>query len=164
MILMFKFIYPIRLLRILSTPVLLSLVQSCSSSPIGQELSNSFDAPMDKNSAEIIKQEKVNILTPNSSKEKVQKITSVVKVPKKKNINPTVTIISQNKKVKKEEKITNFNPLPYRITIKLSGANPSAPAETVTKALRMAGVKFEVEMIELVENQSMGEKSKSRRR
>ena len=47
-----------------------------------------------------------------------------------------------------------FKPQPYRITIKLSGANPSAPAETVTKALRRAGVNFEVERIERVDTQS----------
>ena len=51
-----------------------------------------------------------------------------------------------------KDKIKNiaFTPRPYRITIKLSGANPSAPAETVTNALRKAGVKFEVERIERV--------------
>ena len=46
-----------------------------------------------------------------------------------------------------------FTPLPYRITIKLSGANQSAPAETVTKALRKAGVSFEVEKIERIQLQ-----------
>ncbi|MBM5799873.1 MAG: hypothetical protein FJ077_03330 [Cyanobacteria bacterium K_DeepCast_35m_m2_023] len=41
-------------------------------------------------------------------------------------------------------------PAPYRITIKLPAADPSAPAELVTEALRRAGVPFEVEMIERV--------------
>ena len=41
-------------------------------------------------------------------------------------------------------------PAPYRITIKLPTADPSAPAEVVTEALRQAGVPFEVEMIERV--------------
>ncbi|MFQ6537558.1 MULTISPECIES: hypothetical protein [Aphanothece] len=41
-----------------------------------------------------------------------------------------------------------LSPAPYRITIKLSGADPAAPAEAVTQALRAAGVPFEVEMIE----------------
>ncbi|MBC1261362.1 hypothetical protein FQK07_08770 [Synechococcus sp. BSF8S] len=36
----------------------------------------------------------------------------------------------------------------YRITIKLPTADPSAPAEVVTEALRSAGVSFEVETIE----------------
>lgn len=43
-----------------------------------------------------------------------------------------------------------ITPAPYRITIKLPSADPSAPAELVTEALRQAGVPFEVEMIERV--------------
>ena len=39
---------------------------------------------------------------------------------------------------------------PYRVTIKLPGADPSAPAELVTRALRAAGVSFEVETIERI--------------
>ena len=40
-------------------------------------------------------------------------------------------------------------------TIKLSGANPSAPAESVTKALRKAGVSFSVEKIERIKSENM---------
>ena len=40
---------------------------------------------------------------------------------------------------------------PYRITIRLAGADPAAPAEAVTRALREAGVGFAVERIERVE-------------
>ena len=54
-----------------------------------------------------------------------------------------------------EENILPFTPQPYRITIKLSGSNPAAPAETLTKALRKAGVIFEVEMIERVESKPL---------
>ena len=39
---------------------------------------------------------------------------------------------------------------PYRVTLKLPGADPSAPAEVVTRALRAAGVPFEVETIERI--------------
>ena len=53
-----------------------------------------------------------------------------------------------------KEKTLEFNPQPYRIILRLSGANPSAPAETVTKALRNAGVIFEVEKIERFEKSS----------
>ncbi len=40
--------------------------------------------------------------------------------------------------------------VPYRITLKLPGADPSAPAEAVTEALRAAGLRFEVETIERI--------------
>ena len=39
----------------------------------------------------------------------------------------------------------------YRITIRLAGADPAAPAEAVTRALREADVGFAVERIERVE-------------
>ena len=42
-------------------------------------------------------------------------------------------------------------PAPYRITIRLAGADPAAPAEAVTRALREADVGFAVERIERVE-------------
>ena len=45
---------------------------------------------------------------------------------------------------------STLQPAPYRVTIKLPSADPSAPAEVVTQALRAAGVSFEVEMIERV--------------
>lgn len=41
-------------------------------------------------------------------------------------------------------------PAPYRVTIKLPAADPSAPAEVLTQALRAAGLAFEVETIERV--------------
>lgn len=39
-------------------------------------------------------------------------------------------------------------PAPYRLTLRLPAADPAAPAEAVTQALRAAGVSFEVERIE----------------
>jgi len=39
---------------------------------------------------------------------------------------------------------------PYRITIRLSGADPAAPAEAVTRVLRNADVSFAVERIERI--------------
>lgn len=39
-------------------------------------------------------------------------------------------------------------PAPYRVTLRLPQADPSAPAEGLTRALRAAGVPFEVETIE----------------
>jgi hypothetical protein len=42
------------------------------------------------------------------------------------------------------------SPAPYRLTLRLSGADPAAPAEAVTQALRAAGLAFEVEVIERI--------------
>lgn len=46
------------------------------------------------------------------------------------------------------------SPTPYRVTIRLPQADPSAPAEGVTEALRAAGIPFEVETIERVKGGS----------
>jgi hypothetical protein len=40
---------------------------------------------------------------------------------------------------------------PYRVTLRLTRADPSAPAEALTRALRTAGIPFEVETIERVQ-------------
>ena len=45
----------------------------------------------------------------------------------------------------------SMTPEPYRITIRLTGADPAAPAEVVTRALREADVRFAVERIERVQ-------------
>lgn len=39
-------------------------------------------------------------------------------------------------------------PFPYRVTLRLPRADPAAPAEAVTRALRAAGIPFEVDTIE----------------
>ena len=40
---------------------------------------------------------------------------------------------------------------PYRITIRLTAADPASPSDAVTRALRQAGVPFAVERIERIE-------------
>ncbi|WP_269604707.1 hypothetical protein [Prochlorococcus marinus] len=122
-------------------------LQSCSNTLIGEKLENSFDLIETPKTSEITnKPQKIN--------EKI-KIKSRKKDDKKEN--DFGNIIKENSISNKERlsqkstkpiKKTIFNPQPYRIILRLSGANPSAPAETVTEALRKAGVQFEVEKIE----------------
>ena len=45
-----------------------------------------------------------------------------------------------------------LNPTPYRLLLRLPAADPAAPAEAVTQALRAAGILFEVETIERLSN------------
>ena len=141
--------------------VILIPLQSCSNTVIGEKLESSFDTPQNpRASGDInIKSKKQN---------EMPKITSRIKVEKKKNEKDLGKIIKENSISNKERlsqkssklvKNTIFTPQPYRIILRLSGANPSAPAETVTKALRKAGVQFEVEKIERFDN---GELSKDR--
>ncbi len=126
------------------TALIFFALQGCSETIVGQKLANSFDNPGSNINSEKQSYKKSKGVTP-TEKEKQPKENNQTLV--KKENKPTI------KKVKKivEIKPDSFDPLPYRVTIKLSGTNPSAPAESVTKALRRAGVKFEVEMIERIE-------------
>ena len=130
--------------------VILIPLQSCSNTLIGEKLENSFDT----NENPIIS-EKINN-KPQKSNE-IPKIKSRIKVERKENgkdFGSTIqekTIANKDRLSQKSSKLVKkiiFNPQPYRIIIRLSGANPAAPAETVTEALRKAGVQFEVEKIE----------------
>ena len=130
--------------------VILFPLQSCSNTLIGEKLGNSFDT-----NENVIISEKINN-KPQKSNE-IPKIKSRIKVERKENGKDLENIIKEktiankdrlSQKSSKLVKKTIFNPQPYRIIIRLSGANPAAPAETVTEALRKAGVQFEVEKIE----------------
>ena len=145
--------------------VTLLALQSCSNTVIGEKLESSFD---------IIKNPKTSEKTnnkPQKPKEKT-KIKSILKDDKKENKNAFGKIVKENsisnkdrlsKKSIKSKKKTIFNPQPYRIILRLSGANPSAPAETVTEALRTAGVQFEVEKIERFDEKDLSKDSSFKR-
>ena len=134
--------------------VILIPLQSCSNTVIGEKLESSFDTPQNPRASR-------DINIKSKKQNEMPKITSRIKVEKKKNEKDLGKIIKENsisnkdrlsQKSSKSVKNTIFTPQPYRIILRLSGANPSAPAETVTKALRKAGVQFEVEKIERFDN------------
>ncbi len=140
-------------------------LQSCSNTLIGEKLENSFDSTEETKTAGKInsKSQKLNEKT---------KIKSRIKDDKKENKNNFGNIIKENSISNKDRlsqksikpiKKTIFNPQPYRIILRLSGANPSAPAETVTEALRKAGVQFEVEKIERFDEEDLSKNKSSKR-
>ena len=136
----------------------LMLLQACDGTPFGQRLSDSFDGPSAQPSSED---------APQSVQVKAEPVEEapVEKGPVK---NDPVKV--EAVKAKTGETTTNPQPstpedvetkadlpramtrrtLPYRITIRLSSADPAAPAEGVTEALRKAGIGFEVETIEKI--------------
>ena len=114
--------------------------------------------------------EKTNIKTQQPNEKTI--IKSIPKDDKKENKNAFANTVKENsisnkdrlsKKITKSKKKTIFNPQPYRIILRLSGANPSAPAETVTEALRKAGVQFEVEKIERFDDENFSKNSSLKR-
>ena len=145
--------------------IILFPLQSCSNTLIGEKLESSFDS-MEKPRTS----EKTNI-KPQKPNEKT-KIKSILKDDIKENKNAFANPVQENsisnkdrlsKKTTKSKKETIFNPQPYRIILRLSGANPSAPAETVTEALRTAGVQFEVEKIERFDEEDLSKDSSIKR-
>ena len=150
----------IRLLLI----IILIPIQSCTNTSIGEKLENSFKTEDNPR----------KMLETNNKTQKLDqksKIESKIQENIKENENDSVRTFKENslsKNVKisqksiKSIKKTIFNPQPYRIILKLSGANPSAPAETVTEALRKAGVQFEVEKIERFYEKNFSKDSSSK--
>ena len=140
-------------------------LQSCSNTLIGEKLENSFD--INENPKNLVK----NNIKPQKLKEK-SKIKSKIKDDKKENKNNSGNIIKENSIFNKDRlsqksnqsiKKKIFNPQPYRIILRLSGANPAAPAETVTEALRKAGVQFEVEKIERFDEENFAKNTSLKR-
>ena len=132
-------------IRLLLIAIIIPL-QSCSNTLIGEKLENSFDIT-----------EKPKILG-NTNKVNAQNKINEKKENVQGNITKNNSISNKysfSQKSTKSIKKVIFKPQPYRIILKLSGADPSAPAETVTNALRKAGVQFEVEKIERFDEKSL---------
>ena len=141
----------------------LFLLQSCSNTLIGKKLENSFD---------ITENLKISEKTNNNLQNVNEKINVKPTIKEDKKENDFDKIIKENsisnndrfnQKPTKSIKKKTFNPQPYRIILRLSGANPSAPAETVTEALRKAGVQFEVEKIERFEEENSSKNTSIKR-
>tara|TARA_B100000945_G_scaffold262481_1_gene221040 strand:- start:49 stop:504 length:456 start_codon:yes stop_codon:yes gene_type:complete len=130
-------------------------LQSCSNTLIGEKLENSFDIIENPT----ISENTNNVKTQNKPNE-IKKIklskqdNENVQVPQTKNYQISNKDRLSQKTTKSKKKVI-FNPQPYRIILKLSAADPSAPAETVTATLRKAGVEFEVEKIERFDEKSL---------
>ena len=137
-------------------------LQSCSNTIIGEKLENSFDIT----EKPIISGNTIEVKNKQIERKKLK---SIKMNDEKENENTTeqksISIKNRfNQKSTKSIKKVIFNPQPYRIILKLSGANPSAPAESVTSALRKAGVQFEVEKIERYEDENFLKDSSFKRK
>ena len=135
-------------------------VQSCAQTPIGEELSRSFNFSSNELNNDVNEREasmeSIDVII-------VEDIQSSEELNNNEEVEPRLLVQndsnSQNNSYQvNDSEIPEYTPQPYRITIKLSSANPSAPAESVTKALRMSGVLFEVEKIERIDPKPFIEK------
>jgi hypothetical protein len=122
-------------LALLAGPLVLA---GCSGTPFGDQLSGSFSAPQPASKAPAA-------ATPAVPAVPAKPLPTAKPVVQAK---PTVQPPTTPPAVKPTTQPST--PSPYRVTIKLPAADPAAPAEVVTEALRAAGVAFEVETIERI--------------
>ena len=146
-------------LSVLSLMPMLMLMQACDGTSFGQRLSESFDSQAGE-------------ISPAAAQSDSTDGDSELSVTAAKTSEPDKRVDSDKAKASESEAETktasgeqatavaaNERPdprpvperaRPYRIIIRLSAADPAAPAEGVTDALRRAGIGFEVETIEKV--------------
>ena len=118
------------------------LLVGCSSTPLGQQLGASFDAPPQAEPKPAAKLEPaikpVPPQQPKAEEPKADPEPAAEATP----------AAEPEPKAEPEQAAEPRDPQPYRVILRLPSADPSAPAEAVTKALRAAGLPFEVETIE----------------
>ena len=155
---------------------LLMLLQACDGTPFGQRLSESFDsqagdvspggtqadpdtsvvADKGKQQAKVNENDK-----PTASVSKDGDATESDESERQsdrksdREQSPAQAVATDSPKPRSTPERT----LPYRIMIRLSAADPAAPAEGVTEALRRAGIGFEVETIEKVPASDLNQSS-----
>ena len=124
------------------------LLVGCSSTPLGQQLGASFDVPPPAEPQPAAKLEPATKpVRPQRPKAEEPKAAPEPAEPAE-SAAETKTSPEPELKAEPEQVAEPRDPQPYRVILRLPSADPSAPAEAVTKALRAAGLPFEVETIE----------------
>jgi hypothetical protein len=136
--------------------LLAMLLGGCSGTPFGEALSGSFSSANPATSSPEVRAPAPS-LSPPASPGPVPSQPAQPKPaqPKPAQPKPVQPPPGSSKPVSKAPEPAGAsrpappdNPAPYRVTILLPQADPAAPAEVVTRALRTAGVPFEVETIQ----------------
>ena len=152
--------------RWLLMPLLLAL-QACSGTTFGQKLADSFDSPATSAGAQQstdTKQDQdpdIALKEPAKAEDLREKDKAEARSESDAEADPTeaaepktikkdLTKVQPAKQESAPVRSLPADPRPYRITIRLAAADPAAPAESVTDALRRAGIGFEVETIEKI--------------
>lgn len=126
----------------------LLLFQGCAGSPVARQLEGSFNASDPDQQAEQPPSTVVQV--PDAVQdEEVEAAQEPVLEPLVKPVGTDTTLQDPGPELSPAQPSK-----PYRITIRLAAADPAAPAEVVTRALRKAQVSFSVERIERIEDDS----------
>jgi len=124
----------------------LALLQACAGSPVAVELQRSFESPeLAATEAEAPITEQPQVMDPTPI-DRSQEVEVEQEAATKSHTDTDVDGIDVQQPISKSLQ----PPAPYRITIRLAGADPAAPAEAVTRALRQSEVVFSVERIERI--------------
>ena len=160
-------------IRFLSLVALLPLLvlQACASTPFGQQLSDSFD-PQDAPSrsapassapsSDVPSSEVPSTVSPGADGQ-LKTEDGVVASTSSETDEASPETEDQSSQAAAQEigeaPTVPERTRPYRIILRLSAADPAAPAEGVTDALRRAGIGFEVETIEKVPSSELNRSS-----
>lgn len=127
----------------------LVLLQACSSTPFGRQLADSFDSPAAAPASAPAANGAGRPKPPSSPK------TGAAPKTGQEDPAPTSAPIAEKPAAPLQTQPRpvpqSAAPQPYRIILRLSSADPAAPAEQVTRSLREAGIAFEVETIERIQ-------------
>ena len=120
----------------------------CSGTPFGEQLTERLAAP-DEPAEETTVPNTTAVNPPTGEQLTEQPSESGDPVEEASPANPTTTTTAMgDPPTPTWEAPPPLNPTPYRLLLRLPVADPAAPAEAVTQALRAAGILFEVETVE----------------
>lgn len=160
-------------IRFLSLVALLPLLvlQACASTPFGQQLSDSFDpqdapsrsAPASSAPSSDVPSSDVPSTVSPGADGQLKTEDGVVASTSSETDEASPETEDQSSQAAAQEvgeaPTVPERTRPYRIILRLSAADPAAPAEGVTDALRRAGIGFEVETIEKVPSSELNRSS-----
>ena len=128
------------------------LLQACAGTPVAEQLERSFAVPEERPAqpaAPIPASETSPIQTTPAADRPAEPAPKAASRSEPQDAEESEESVPEEKQ--RPATAQRLPQAPYRITIRLAGADPAAPAEAVTRALREADVGFAVERIERVE-------------
>ena len=135
----------------------LVLLQGCAGTPLAERLETSFgaqDAALLTAPDTVVERQAARSVQANPTGSAINdSVSPAAELPDVETSasDPTPSSPTPSNPTPSDPPSSNQPQEPYRITIRLSGADPAAPAEAVTRVLRNADVSFAVERIERIQ-------------
>ena len=135
----------------------LVLLQGCAGTPLAERLETSFgaqDAALLTAPDTVVERQAARSVQANPTGSAIKdSVSPAAELPDVETSvsNPMASDSIPSNPTPSDPPSSNQPQEPYRITIRLSGADPAAPAEAVTRLLRNADVSFAVERIERIQ-------------